>query len=467
MSQGIAYQSGLKFLASSVPGANTPEIVRWRGQYYQWAGACYEPVTDEAQKAALTKWLAANPGARTGPKGKVYPVTTALIRDAMLAVLSEVAIPDDLAPGSWIKGPPDGAVGPFLATPCGVLDLGRLEEPAPVVWQGGPEFFALAALPVTPDPSAEYPNWRKFLAEVFPGDPAPAQIVQEIFAYSLWPDCRYEKFFIFPGPGYTGKSTVAATLEALLGKSNVSALPLERFGERFALAGLIGKMANIVFDASEIDRAAEGVLKALVSGEPVTVEEKHHPVSTMRLTAKHIFFTNVLPRFHDTSDGVWRRLLLQPFERVCPREQRDPDLKERLREELPAIAHWALQGLARLRRQGGFTPFERGLKLVNKYREESNPVALFLAAECVADLNGGVGRQAVYARYKEWAATNGHAPMSSTRFYSEVRALYPQPEEEVREGRGGDRMFVGFHLREANEVMRQFRVLSDHQAKGA
>src|SRR5205823_1982282 len=83
MSQGLAYNAGLLFLASSVPGAVTPETVRWRGRFHQRTGACYEPVTDEAVNAALARWLAANPGALTGAKGKVYPVTTALLRDAM------------------------------------------------------------------------------------------------------------------------------------------------------------------------------------------------------------------------------------------------------------------------------------------------------------------------------------------------------------------------------------------------
>jgi putative DNA primase/helicase len=320
---------------------------------------------------------------------------------------------------------------------------------------------------VTPDPEASCPEWLAFLASAFPEKPSAVQLLQELFGYCLWPDCRFEKFVIFTGPGNSGKSTAAETLQALLGEGNTCALPLERFGDRFALPSLIAKLANIVFDASEIDRSAEGVLKAMVSGEPVTVEEKHHPVRTMRLTAKHLFVTNILPRFHDTSDGLWRRLLLIPFERVCPPEQRDPSLKGRLREELPAIAQWALRGLARLLHETTFTTFERGSRLVSECRHESNPVALFLASECVTEPGARAGRQRTYARYRQWAAANGHAIMSVTRFNREVRAIYPQPEEEVRERRGGDRMFVGFRLHDENDLVQQFRALSDGQTQEA
>ena len=120
----------------------------------------------------------------------------------------------------------------------------------------------------TPDASAGCPAWDRFLAETFPGDPAARDVLQEIFGYCLWPTCEYEKLFLLYGDAHTGKSTAAETLQAVLGADSVAALSLERLGGRFDLAGLVGKLANISFDASEIYRAAEGTLKALASGEP-------------------------------------------------------------------------------------------------------------------------------------------------------------------------------------------------------
>jgi putative DNA primase/helicase len=305
------------------------------------------------------------------------------------------------------------------------------------------------------------------LIDTFGDCPRALLVLQEVCGYCLLPDNRFEKFAIMYGPANTGKSTAAQTLQALLGDGNTGSLPLERFAERFALSALVGKMANVVFDASEIDKVAEGTLKALVSGETVTVEEKHQAVTTQRLTAKHVFVTNVLPRFTDTTDGLWRRLILLPFERVRLPEQQDRSLKSRLRVELPAIAAWALAGLARLLQLDGFSPFERGEQLIGEYRQESNPVAVFLAAECVIDADGRVGRQTLYVRYRDWAKANGFLPLSVTKFNREVRALHPQPEEEVRDGHGGDRMFIGLRLSESADVLQQFRLLQGGQAEGA
>jgi putative DNA primase/helicase len=466
VSQGLAYHAALTYLTSNVPGDKTPPTVRWRCHYYQWGGALYRPVTDEVLEADLTRWLARNPAARD-EGGKVRPVTKTFLRDAMLAVRSETTIGDEILPGTWLNTPPAGATGPFVATPGGILDLGQVGDAGAAIWPSNANFFTLASLPVTPDAAAGCPKWLSFLAETFPAGPEAVRLLQEVFGYCLWPGCDYERFVIIHGGGKTGKSTIGGTLQALLGEGNVGALPLERFGERFALAGLVGKLANVVFDASEIDRTAEGTLKALVSGEPVTVEHKHAAVTSMRLLAKQIFITNVLPRFHETSNGLWRRLTLIPCDSVCPDDRCDVDLKAKLREELPGIAHWALQGLARLRQQGGFTVFEGGTVRAAEYRQESNPVAVFVSAECVAEPDGRVGRRVLYAAYRQWATANGHAPLSSTKFYGEVRALVPQPAEEVRDGRGGDRVFVGVRLREDPDVVHQFKLLAGDRAEGA
>jgi putative DNA primase/helicase len=459
MSIGPAYRYALLFLDCKVPSCVTPKLARWRGHFHAWDGASYRLVADEAVEGMLTRWLARNAAAP--------PLTKAFLGDVLLAVRSETTVPDDVLPGSWLKAPPAGAVGPHLATPGGVLDLGQLGAAGPVLLPPDPSFFALAALPVTPEAAATCPLWQHFLAETFGNEQDASRLLQEVAGYCLWPDCRYEKFFLLPGPARSGKSTAAETLQAMLGEGNVSALPLERFGERFALASLVGKFANIVFDASEIDKVSEGTLKALASGESVAVEEKHRPVGTLRLTAKHLFIANILPRFRDISDGLWRRLVLLPFERVCPEEKRDPDLKAKLRAELPGILNWALEGLARLHQQRGFSTFPRGARLAADYRQEANPVALFLAAECETAPQARVGRQKAYGRFREWAAANGHAQWSSTKFYRAVEAIYPQPEPPARDGHGGDRLFVGFALREGGGVERQFRLLAGGQAEGA
>src|SRR5262249_40338199 len=104
MSLGLAYQAALTFLASNLPGSVTPELVRWHNHFYQQVGPRYQPVSDDAVQTMLTRWLARNAGTRTDANGKIKPVSSTFVRDAMLAVRSETAIGDSVSPGSWIEG---------------------------------------------------------------------------------------------------------------------------------------------------------------------------------------------------------------------------------------------------------------------------------------------------------------------------------------------------------------------------
>jgi putative DNA primase/helicase len=280
-----------------------------------------------------------------------------------------------------------------------------------------------------------------------------------MIGYSLLPDCRFEKFFLLYGDGQTGKSTVVETWQSLLGAGNVSSVPLEQFGRRFGLFPLVGKLANIVFDSSEIDQEGEGPLKAIVSGEPVLVEQKHKDALNRRLTAKLIFVANVLPAFRDTSSGLWRRMQLLHFPNQVADDCRDTNLKATLRGELPGILHWALLGLGRLLRQGAFTRHERGEVLLEQYRRDSNPVAVFVGEECVLDADARESRKAAYQHFRRWSADNGFRPISSTEFNKKIAQLHAQPANQPRAGRGGDRMFVGFRLRGAGDMASQFRGL--------
>jgi putative DNA primase/helicase len=465
MSPGLAYRAAGSYLAGIVPNHSPQHIVRWNGTFYRWSGTVYCQQTEEETKNKLVAWLARTPQVRT-ENNKIKDVNDSFVRDAMLALRAETEIAGTTQPNAWLQNAPAGAVGPFVSCPGGVIDLGSLgDDGATPLLPTSPDFFALTELAVTPNAAEAHVVWDAFLKDTFGGGVESVEQLQEAFGYALWPECPYEKFHILFGEAGTGKSTAAETLAAILGAGNVGALTLDRFGERFALPSLTGKLANVVFDSGDIDKVAEGTLKALVSGEPVPIEEKHKPVGTRRLTAKHLIVTNVLPRFHDTSGGIWRRMILIPFLNVCPPEKRDTGLKAKLRAELPAIAGWALRGLSRLRARGGFVVGEQGRKLIAEYRKESNPVGLFLDSRCEADPEGRVSRQSLYSAYRAWAKDSGFIPVSVIRFGREVRALYPQPDEEVRERRGGDRMFVGLRLQEDGGVIHQLRLLAEK--KGA
>src|SRR5262249_54524254 len=149
--------------------------------------------------------------------------------------------------------------------------------------------------------------------------------------------------------GANGKSVVCAVLQGLLGEGNVSTVPLELFADKFRLAGTLGKLANLVAEVGELDRVAEGQLKAFVGGDAMEFERKFKAAFTARPTARLVLATNNPPAFSDKSDGIWRRMLLLEFGVQIPEEERVAGMDSvgwwAEAGELSGVLNWALAGL--------------------------------------------------------------------------------------------------------------------------
>ncbi|MBY0229085.1 MAG: hypothetical protein K2W96_07390 [Gemmataceae bacterium] len=232
------------------------------------------------------------------------------------------------------------------------------EAPLPTRYDIVPEYFTTQRLPFVHIPDADCPLWEGTLDRLLPRrgkDDRRREVLQEFMGWTLLAgDLSYQRFLVLVGAGSNGKSTILDAWEALLGRDNVSHVPLSQLDGEFRLCEMTGKMANIAGDMPRLEKVEEGVLKQLTSGDRIQVNRKHLPPVTMRPTAKLVFGTNALPPFADRSDGVWRRLIALPFLEQIPPEEVDPRRAERLMEELPGIFNWALAGAARLS-----TPFRK------------------------------------------------------------------------------------------------------------
>lgn len=122
----------------------------------------------------------------------------------------------------------------------------------------------------------------------------------------------------------------------------------------------------------------EGLLKQLVSGEPTQVNIKHQSPVTMYPSAKLVFSTNYLPPFTDTSDGIWRRMLVIPFHERFGEDRCDLHRTEHLCQELPGILNWALVGAQRLLQQGAFTRCAVCDQACCEHRHDSDPFRQFI-----------------------------------------------------------------------------------------
>ena len=129
-----------------------------------------------------------------------------------------------------------------------------------------PEIITTIQLNANYNPSAKGPVFDKFINEVVP-DPNNRLLVQEMLGYSITNFNNAKKVFILEGRGDTGKSTFLNIIEDMLCKENISNVMLQKIGDRFNIAQLYGKVANIFADLPNTPLTENSTFKALTGAD--------------------------------------------------------------------------------------------------------------------------------------------------------------------------------------------------------
>jgi putative DNA primase/helicase len=276
-----------------------------------------------------------------------------------------------------------------------------------------PEIFSTVQSDVAFDPKAQWPLWKKFLEVVLPEEDKQF-LLSEIFGYCLTTSIAYHKAFFLLGEGANGKSVVLQLLEALAGVENCSALMLSDLKERFRLAELDGKLINIVSEVEAKSLVDDAKFKSIVAGDPQVGERKNQDPFKFRPFAKWIVACNSLPATRDRSYGYERRIVILPFEKTVPKEKRNPNLaKELIASELSGILNWAIGGYRRLQENKGFTTPEASEKALDEYKEQIDPILVFMDEYLSRADTGGTLLKVINRTYRAWADENGYKPVSS------------------------------------------------------
>ena len=285
------------------------------------------------------------------------------------------------------------------------------------------EDFFRYVLPYSYDPEAQCPLWHKFLDEVLP-DQTVQDVMAEGIGLCLAPGVKSEKMLVFFGLGSNGKSVVLDVIESLFGSPNVSSVSLKDLTEdKRMLPEIEHKLVNISTEGDHELNAS--TLKALVSGEPVTAYELYRGPRPMRRYARLITSFNVLPRAEATH-GFYRRFQIIPFDITIDEKKADVNLASKLKQELPGILNWVLEGLRRYLGSFRFSESKACEDALYHYRLNSNSVMLFVDEAC--EPNGEIlpietnGTQ-LYNAYKRFCNDLLLHPLGRIKFYEQLVSL--------------------------------------------
>lgn len=329
-----------------------------------------------------------------------------------------------------------------LCVKNGVLDLASGELGA-----HNPAVRFTRKLPFSFVQGAECPRFKTFLSEVLSKDDDRREI-QKVAGYLFEVGNRHQVAVMLVGEGDNGKSTLLGALVDMLGKGNVAAASLQSLSEnRFATAALFGKVANVCADLPDTPLRYSGVFKMLTGGDEVPAELKFGAIFHFRNDAKLLFSCNKLPEVNDRTFAFWRRWLLFRFDGTFT-GRADRNLPEKLREELPGILNWALDGLRLLQEDGGFRPGLTSSDLKDEWRKRSDSLFWFISDGVEQVPNTHVARDDLYEAYSDFCDEHGVSRKSQEVVAKELRTLLPGVRAERPRIQGVQvRVWTGIRLK--------------------
>lgn len=286
--------------------------------------------------------------------------------------------------------------------------------------------------PVTYDENAKCPRWDRFIEEVTCGDKSLQLYLQRMIGYCMTAYTKEQCMFFLYGNGSNGKSVFVDTIAYMLGEYAASCQPetvMMRDRNNTArgdLARLKGARMVVTSEPNDGCRLDEGIVKQMTGGteNKLTARFLYGREFEFSPEFKIVMSTNYKPVIKGTDNGIWRRVRLIPFTAEFTKENRDPQLTEKLRRELPGILNWAIAGAVGWCKEG-LPPCAIIDEAGQEYRSEMDRVQQFLDDCTERSDSGSTQASTLYKCYRAWCSEQGDRfPISSNKFCSELKRRY-------------------------------------------
>jgi P4 family phage/plasmid primase-like protien len=280
--------------------------------------------------------------------------------------------------------------------------------------------YVTAAVPYDYDPDADCPVFQQYLSSRIS---EASEFLQEFAGYSLTHDVSHDIAVWLQGKPGSGKSTFILALTAMLGPLSGPLTLSQLETSQFALSMLVGKTLVTSGEQPGKRLTDDGsLLNAIISGDPIEVNEKYKPQYTYKPKAKILWSMNSLPRIADPNSGVFRRIRIVKFPPL-PEEEVDPSVRGKVQDEAPGILNWALDGLERLQQRGHFEPPACVTSATQEFKDTNDIPKMFLEERCYLSPDVEAQADTLYSCYAEWCKDRNQFAIPHNKMKAEWERL--------------------------------------------
>jgi putative DNA primase/helicase len=399
----------------------------FRGQFWQWNGASYEPTEGDQRIWDMVSNYLNGSVVKSGEEGGParFRPETKHVNEVVKFLRPCTAIEGPDEPPRWLDSRPSPDPSELLAFRNCLVNVRTGETLG-----HDPRLWVHDGLPFDYLDKPNCPKWEWFLDDIHPGDEEAQMSIEEWLGYGMTWDNRFEKIAVWVGEPRSGRGTIASVQELLVGPRHHVPLKIHTWNStENSKEKLIGKKVGIFhdlrlkepkqygsvgFDPGGLDIRSIGELLEYSSGDRQSIDRKWKTAVVERPRIKFTVLTNKILNFND--EALLSRLFLLNFtESRLGKEDKTLKLTV-LPSEIEGIAWRCLAAYRRLRERDHLLVPQSGLRLVTELRESQNHWLKFMNRYWLPAPEAGVGvRVKVFnAVFQYWAKEEGRLDLLNT-----------------------------------------------------
>lgn len=284
----------------------------------------------------------------------------------------------------------------------GVFDLETKE-----LMPHSPEYGFRTLIPYDYRPEATCPRFDKFMEEITVSDRDIENLILEYIGYCLssTPPEYGEKAMILLGEGANGKSVLIDVVRKLAGEGSTAAITMADLGSETQRYQLVGKLINVSEETPSKSIMESAMFKNVITGGTMVVKQLYHQPYSVKNECKLLFACNDMPAATDTSHGLFRRLLIVPFNAKFSGQKADKNLRSVLFGELSGILNRVIEGYLRLKENNWhFTIAQAVVEEAKDFEEATSPLNRWFSDSLQVDkygiADGGTTLVELYKAYR-------------------------------------------------------------------
>ena len=272
--------------------------------------------------------------------------------------------------------------------------------------------------------------WLDSLDITFQGDAELIEYVHQIAGIGAVGMVNLEAMIISYGDGSNGKSTFWNSIAGALGtySGNISADTLTVGCKRNVkpeLAEAKGKRLLIAAEMEEGMRLNTSTVKQLCSTDEIFAEKKYKDPFSFIPSHTLVLYTNHLPRVGAMDSGIWRRLIVIPFNaRITGSSDKKNYGEYLLKNAGTYIVSWIIEGARKAIAADFKIPLPRVVRdAIESYRKDNDWLGHFTEECCEIDPSYQERSGEIYQAYRAYCSRTGEYVRSTTDFYNALESI--------------------------------------------